>query len=68
MRRRMSSAQLKKTSTGAAAGTPVPSSRRPKVEWEAGRCCYPQCPMTLVMYVGAERQLCWLHAIVYGIV
>lgn len=29
-------------------------------------CCHQPCPMTLGVYVGAGRYVCWLHLLGYG--
>ena len=31
--------------------------------WTAGKCRCPDCPMTLVMYIGGGQWICWLHAL-----
>lgn len=38
-----------------------------KSRWMAGRCIVKDCPMTMVLYVGAGQHLCWLHALKMGL-
>lgn len=38
-----------------------------EVEWTAGRCSHHDCSMTMVMYIGADQWICWLHALTLGI-
>lgn len=30
------------------------------------RCLHKNCPMTWLIYVGADQYLCWLHAFLMG--
>lgn len=38
-----------------------------KTQWTAGKCRVAECPMTLVMPLGGGQQICWLHALRYGL-